>query len=79
MQKAFEIVRTKFAGSVTLVHPNENLLYSINTDDNGKAIGAAQMETNERDETCLVSTASRVQSGAEQRYSVAEQELLAIV
>jgi hypothetical protein len=79
MQKAFEIFRAKFADSVTLVHPNENLPYSIYTDASGKTVGAVLMQTNEQGETCLVSTASRVLSGAEQRCSVAEQELSAIV
>jgi hypothetical protein len=69
----------KFADSVTLVHPNENLPYSIYTYASGKAVGAVLMQTSEQGETCLVSTASRVLSGTEQRYTVAEQELLAIV
>jgi hypothetical protein len=37
------------------------------------------MQTNKEGETHIVSTASRVLSGVEQRYSVDELELLAIV
>jgi hypothetical protein len=79
LQQAFEIPRSKFANSVHLVHPDQSLPYSVSTDASKRAVGAVLMQTNERGEMHLVSTTSRVLSDVEQRYSVAEQELLAIV
>jgi hypothetical protein len=55
------------------------LLYLINTDASGKAIGAVLWQTDRNGEKNIVSTASRVLTSAERNYSVAEQELLAIV
>ncbi|KDQ71468.1 hypothetical protein L798_14128, partial [Zootermopsis nevadensis] len=51
----------------------------INTDASGRAIGAVLWQTDKNGEKQIVSTASRVLTPTEQRYSVAEQELLAIV
>jgi hypothetical protein len=56
-----------------------SLPYIINTDASGQAIGAVLMQTNDEGETFIVSTASRVLNPIERRYSVAKQELLAIV
>jgi hypothetical protein len=79
LQEAFETLRSKFADSIHLVHPDETLPYAINTDASNRAIGAVLMQSDRQGETNLVSTASRVLSPTEQRYSVAEQELLAVV
>jgi hypothetical protein len=79
LQKAFEVLRSIFAHSVHLIHPDETLPYSINTDASSKAIGAVLMQTDRHGEKLLVSTASRVLSPAERRFTVAEHELLAIV
>jgi hypothetical protein len=79
LDKAIEKLRSKFANSVHLLHQDESLPYTINTDASGKAIGAVLMQTNRQGETYLVSTASRVLSQTERLYSVAGQELLANV
>jgi hypothetical protein len=79
LQQAFEKLGAKFAESVHLIHPDETLPYTINTDATCKAIGGVLMQTNNQGETHIVSTASRVLSPAEQRFTVAEQELLAIM
>jgi hypothetical protein len=50
LQKAFEVLRAKFAHSIQLVHPDETLPYSINTDASIKAIGAVLMQTNRQGE-----------------------------
>jgi hypothetical protein len=78
LQGAFETLRAKFADSSYLVHPDVTVPYSINTDASGRAIGAVLMQTNGEGKTFIVPTASRVLHPTE-RYSVAEQELLAIV
>jgi hypothetical protein len=43
-QEAFEVLRSKFAESIHLVHPDESLPYFVNTDASGKAIGAVLMQ-----------------------------------
>jgi hypothetical protein len=78
LQRAFEVLRAKFAYSIHLIHPDESLPYTINTDASGKAVAGILMQTNRDGETFIVSTASRVLNPTEQRYSVAEQELPAI-
>jgi hypothetical protein len=55
------------------------LPYSIDTDASNKAIGAVLKQTGRDNETLIVSTALRVLSPVESRYSVAEKELLATV
>jgi hypothetical protein len=79
MQSAFETLRKRFAHSIHLIHPDDDLPYIIHTDASGKAIAAVLMQTKEDGETRIFSTASRVLTLAEQRYSTCEQELLAIV
>jgi len=79
LQNAFETLRAKFAESIHLVHPDEKKDYIINTDASGKAIGGVLLQTSDDGHYNIVSTASRVLSAPEQRYSTCEQELLAIV
>jgi hypothetical protein len=79
LQKAFVKLKERFANSIHLVQPDESLPYIINTDASGRAVGGVLMQTNREGETHIVSTASRVLTETEHRYSVTEQELLAIV
>jgi hypothetical protein len=79
LQKAFEELRAQFANSIHLIHPNDELPYSIYTDASKFAIAALLMQNDENGETYIVSTASRVLTTTEQKYSTCEQELLAIV
>ena len=79
LQQAFEELHAQFANSIHLIHPNDELLYSIYTDASKFLIGALLMQTDENGETYIVSTASRVLTATEQKYSTCEQELLAIV
>jgi hypothetical protein len=79
LQKASVKLKEKFANSIHLVQPEVSLPYIINTDASGRAIGGVLMQTNREGETHIVSTASRVLTETERRYSVTEQELLAIV
>jgi hypothetical protein len=55
------------------------LPYIINTDASLKAIAGVLMQTDRDGKTHVVSTASRVLTQTERRYTVAEKELLAIV
>jgi hypothetical protein len=75
----FEELCTHFANSIHLIHPNDELPYSIYTDASKFTIGAPFTQTDENGETYIVSTASRVLTVTEQKYSTCEQELLAIV
>jgi hypothetical protein len=56
-----------------------SLPYAINTDASGRAIGAVLKHNNAEGDTFILSTASRVLTPTERRYSIAEQEILAIV
>jgi len=75
----FEELRAQFANNIHLIHPKDELPYSIYTDASKFAIGALLVQTDENGETYIVSTASRVLTATEQKYSTCEQELLAIV
>ena len=44
MQEAFESLRDRFANTIHLVQPDENLPYIINTDASTRAIGAVLMQ-----------------------------------
>jgi hypothetical protein len=77
-QRAFEELRARFAYSIHLVHPDETLPYIINTDASLKAIACVLMQIDRDGKTHLVSTASRVLTQTERRYTLAEKELLAI-
>jgi translation initiation factor 2 beta subunit (eIF-2beta)/eIF-5 len=79
LNRTFETLREKFANTIHLVQPNENLPYIIHTDASSKAIGAVLMQKNAEGEVSIVSTASRVMKPAEKRYTTCEQELLAVV
>jgi hypothetical protein len=57
MQLAFEILREKFAHTIHLIHPDDNLPYIIHTDASWKAVAAVLMQTKEGGETRIVSTA----------------------
>jgi hypothetical protein len=79
LQQSFEELRAQFANSIHLIHPKDELPYSIYTDASKLAIGALLMQTGQNGETYIFSTASRVLAATEQKYSTCEQELLAIV
>jgi hypothetical protein len=79
LQNAFETLRAKFADSIHLVHSDEKKGYIINTDASGKAIGGVLLKKSDDGHYNIVSTASRVLSAVQQRYSTCERELLAIV
>jgi hypothetical protein len=79
LQNAFETLRAKFAESIHLVHPDERKAYIISTDVSGKAIGGVLLQKSDVGHYSIVSTAPRVLSAAEQRYSTYERELLAII
>jgi len=79
MQEAFVTLKHKFANTIHLVHPDENLPYIINTDASAKTIGAVLLQEDLEGNTNIMSTASRVLSPTEQRYTTCEQELLGII
>ena len=79
LQRAFETLRSKFAESIYLVHPDEEKSWIINTDASGKAIGSVLMQQDEDGDFNIISTASRVLRPSEQRYTTCEKELLAII
>jgi hypothetical protein len=79
MQNAFETLRAEFANSIHLIHPDDKLPYAIYTDASKIGISSILTQTDASGETHVVSTASRVLSPTEQKYSTCEQELLAVV
>jgi hypothetical protein len=78
-QDAFRKLRESFAHSIHLVHPREGQPYAIYTDASKLGISSILSQKGESGETLIVSTASRVLSPVERRYSTCEQELLAVV
>jgi hypothetical protein len=79
LQQAFEELCAQFANSIHLIRPNDELPYIIYTDASKFAIGTLIMQTDENGETYIFSTATRVLTAAEPKYSTCEQELLAVV
>jgi len=79
LQQAFEELHAQFAKSIHLIHSNDELPYSIYTDASKFAIDALLMQTDKNGGTYITSTASRVLTATEQKYSTGEHELLAIV
>jgi hypothetical protein len=78
LQRAFETLRSKFAESIYLVHPDEEKSWVINTGASGKAIGSVLMQQDKDGNFNIISTASRVLKPAE-RYTTCEKELLAVI
>jgi hypothetical protein len=77
-ERAFPALRNSFAASLQSAHPREGLPYEIHTDASKVGISAVLSQKNELGEVSIISTASRVLTEAEGRYSVCDQELLAI-
>jgi hypothetical protein len=78
-EQAFRVLRNQFANSIQLAHPREDLPFEIYTDASKVGISAILSQKNETEEIAIISTASRVLTEVERRYSVCEQELLAVV
>ena len=79
MQRAFEEPREKFAHSIYLVQPDDTQDYINNNDANVKAIGAGLMQKDKEGRINIVSTASRILTSAERRYTTCEMELMVVV
>jgi hypothetical protein len=79
MQTAFEALRESFANSIHLVHPREDVPYSVYTDASKLGISAVLIQEDVSGEKLVVSTTSRILNTTEQKYSTCEQELLAVV
>jgi len=78
-QGEFLTLSDKFASTIHLVHTDEYLPYIINTDASAKDIGAVLLQQDLEGNTNIVSTASKVLTATEQRYTTCEQELLGII
>jgi hypothetical protein len=78
-EQNFERLRSSFANSLQLAHPTEGKSYELYTDASKVGISAILCQISEDGEILLISTASRVITAIEQRYSICELELLAIV
>jgi hypothetical protein len=78
-EDAFLRLRESFAHSIQLVHPHDDLPYSIFTDASKLGVSSILTQESDTGETLVVSTASRVLTPVERRYSTCEQELLAVV
>jgi hypothetical protein len=78
-QQAFLKLHDSFAHSIHLVHPQDELPYAIYTNASKLGISSALTQQSDLGDTLIVSTASRVLTPIEQRYSTCEQELLAVV
>jgi hypothetical protein len=77
-QEAFQTLRKCFAKSIQLVYPNEEKPYAIYTD--ASKLGVSAILTQEdKGKMSIVSTASRVLTETERKYTTSEQELLAVV
>jgi hypothetical protein len=78
-QEAFLKLCDSFAHIIHLVHLQDDLPYAIYTDASKLGISSVLTQKSDSGETLVVSTASRVSTPVEQRYTTCEQELLAVV
>jgi hypothetical protein len=78
-QDAFLRLCESFARSIHLVHPCDRLPYAVYTDASKLGISSVLTQEGDSGETLVVSTALRVLTPVERRYSTCEQELLAVV
>jgi hypothetical protein len=67
MQEAFETLRDRFANTIHLVQPDEDLPYIINTDTSARTVGAVLIEQDREGINSIASTASRVLTPTEPR------------
>jgi hypothetical protein len=68
LKQVFAALRAQFANSIHLIHPNDDLSYSIYTDASKFAVGALLVQADENGETYIVSTASSGLTATEQKY-----------
>jgi hypothetical protein len=76
---AYERLWQQFSMTIRLMHPIEGQDFSIYADASKNAMGAVLIQSDEHGETCVISTASRVLTPTERKYSICEHEILAIV
>jgi hypothetical protein len=69
-QQAFQNLRRCFANSLQLSHPSEERQYEIHTDASKVGVSAILSQKNDTGETFIISTASRVLTSVEQRYTI---------
>ena len=69
MKGPFEKLRASFAKSVQLVHPRPDFPYAIYTDASKLGISSVLMQESDSGEKLVVSSASRVLSPTERKYS----------
>jgi len=62
-------ITCQFPNGIHLINPNDELPYSIYTDASKLAISAVLKQTDEKGEIYIISTASRVLTATEQKYS----------
>ena len=79
MEGAFDELWEKFAHSVYLVEPDDTQNCTINTDASVRVTGTVLLQRDKDGRNNVVSTALRVLTPAEQRYTTWELELLVIV
>jgi hypothetical protein len=79
LQVAFERLRQQFATTIHMMHPMEGQNFSVYTEASKNTIGAVLIQSDGHGESRVISTASRVLTPAERKYTTCEQELLAIV
>jgi len=77
-QAAFEQLKDRLQSSPVLAQPRPNLAFQVHCDASGAGLGAVLMQVIEGDERVIAFT-SRALQGAELRYSISEQECLAVV
>jgi hypothetical protein len=78
-EEAFLKLRNAFAASIHLAHPRNDLTYEIYTDASCYAISGILTQTDEKAQVSIITTASRVLSSPERKYTTCEQELIAVV
>src|SRR6266540_4027270 len=78
-QKAFEAIKAKLATAPMVAHPNFDKLFILYTDASGGGVEAILHQKDEDRRERIIACASRTYNEHEKKYSITEQECLAVV
>jgi hypothetical protein len=79
VSSVFDTLREQFPASIYLMHPQNDLPFSICTDASQITIAGELMQLDSAGNLNITSTKTRILSPAERLFTVCEQELFAIV
>ncbi len=78
-QKAFKTIKAKLATALIVAHPDFNKPFILYTDASGGGVGAVLHQKDDDGRERIIACVSRTYNKHEKKYSITEQECLAVV